>query len=202
MCQDSEGAGNNRSTNRRDPVETSTAHQRFTAIYETHYEQVLAYSARRVDFHDSDDVANQVFEVLWKHIEEVETGQVLPWLYRVAHNLVAHRWRGRGRWQRLVDRISGTEPDRSPSTEELVVQREQDRTVLAALGHLSPSDQEVLRLAAWEEMTAKECAQVLGCSVSAAEQRLHRAKKRLARRLSGDARLAQLSSPRSAGGPS
>lgn len=36
-------------------------------------------------------------------------------------------------------------------------------------------------LAAWEEMSGPEIAQTLGITVSAAEQRLHRAKKRYAR---------------------
>jgi RNA polymerase sigma-70 factor (ECF subfamily) len=46
---------------------------------------------------------------------------------------------------------------------------------------LSPTDQEVLRLAAWEELSAPLIAEAMGCSVAAAEQRVHRAKKRLGR---------------------
>ena len=56
--------------------------------------------------------------------------------------------------------------------------------MLAALGSMRAGDQEVLRLAIWEDLAASEIAVVLGVSVSAAEQRLHRAKKRLARVLS------------------
>lgn len=179
---------------------TSSAHQRFTDIYEDHYAEVLAYCARRVGHNDSDDIANQVFEVLWKRLDEIQPGRALPWLYRVAHNLVAHRWRGRGRWQRLVERTTAVESYRSPSTEELVVQREQDRTVLAALDLLSPRDQEVLRLVTWEGLTARDCAEVMGCSVAAAEQRLHRAKKRLARRLSSDPAIARAQTLGSTGG--
>jgi RNA polymerase sigma-70 factor, ECF subfamily len=41
-------------------------------------------------------------------------------------------------------------------------------------------DREVLMLAVWEELTAPEIATVLDISVSAAEQRLHRAKQRFA----------------------
>jgi hypothetical protein len=41
-------------------------------------------------------------------------------------------------------------------------------------------DQEVLRLAAWEQVTMAEGAAVLGCSASAFRMRLHRARARLA----------------------
>ena len=53
--------------------------------------------------------------------------------------------------------------------------------MLNALRRLKVSDREVLMLASWEELTAPEIAHAVGISVSAAEQRLHRAKKRLAK---------------------
>jgi hypothetical protein len=48
---------------------------------------------------------------------------------------------------------------------------------------LSPSDREVLRLAAWEELTPVELATAVGCSTSAAKTRLHRARRRLEHKL-------------------
>jgi RNA polymerase sigma-70 factor (ECF subfamily) len=48
-----------------------------------------------------------------------------------------------------------------------------------ALDRLSPADQEVLRLAAWEELDAGQIAVVLGCGRRAATMRLHRARRRL-----------------------
>lgn len=50
-----------------------------------------------------------------------------------------------------------------------------------ALARLRPADQEVLRLAAWEECTTAEIADVLGCTPNAAAVRLHRARARLRR---------------------
>jgi RNA polymerase sigma-70 factor (ECF subfamily) len=46
---------------------------------------------------------------------------------------------------------------------------------------MRPKDREVLRLAAWEELSNESIAVVLGCSIEAAAQRLHRAKRRLGR---------------------
>jgi RNA polymerase sigma-70 factor (ECF subfamily) len=48
---------------------------------------------------------------------------------------------------------------------------------------LSARDRELLRLFAWEDLTPGEIATALGCSSNAAKVGLHRARKRLARRL-------------------
>ena len=58
--------------------------------------------------------------------------------------------------------------------------REELDRVLEAASHLSDRDQEILRLAAWEGLSHRQLAEVFGCSVAAVDQRLHRAKRRLA----------------------
>jgi RNA polymerase sigma-70 factor (ECF subfamily) len=75
----------------------------------------------------------------------------------------------------------GLSPETSDAVDAIVVRRDEDSQVLSAIAKLKPDDQEVLRLSAWEALTAPQIAEVVGCSVSAAEQRLHRAKKRLAK---------------------
>lgn len=62
-----------------------------------------------------------------------------------------------------------------------MVRQAEDEEVLTALRSLKALDREVLMLAAWEELTAPEMADALGISLSAVEQRLHRAKRRLAK---------------------
>jgi RNA polymerase sigma-70 factor (ECF subfamily) len=53
--------------------------------------------------------------------------------------------------------------------------------VLAALAGLREVDAEVLRLDAWEQLSAASIAAVLGIEPAAARQRLHRARRNLAR---------------------
>jgi RNA polymerase sigma-70 factor (ECF subfamily) len=60
-----------------------------------------------------------------------------------------------------------------------VVRRSESRRVLNALDGLRPADREVLRLRAWEGLSATQIAAVLGLSPHAAEKRLTRAMKRL-----------------------
>jgi RNA polymerase sigma-70 factor (ECF subfamily) len=64
-----------------------------------------------------------------------------------------------------------------------IVRRSDDESLATAIGRLSESDQEVIRLRAWEDLNAPAIAQVLDCSVSAAEKRITRAFKRLEKTL-------------------
>ena len=48
---------------------------------------------------------------------------------------------------------------------------------------LSETDQEVLRLVAWDELSAAEGAQVLDCTPAAFRVRFHRARRAFATRL-------------------
>ena len=70
-----------------------------------------------------------------------------------------------------------------------VVRNESDRELLEALSTLSPADQEVLRLRAYEELTLEQISHVLECSVDAAKQRSSRAIKRLRAQLDKGARV-------------
>jgi RNA polymerase sigma-70 factor (ECF subfamily) len=55
-----------------------------------------------------------------------------------------------------------------------------DPPLAAAFAQLSEGDREVLRLVAWEGLTLREAAVVLGCSAVACRVRFFRAKGRLA----------------------
>ena len=55
--------------------------------------------------------------------------------------------------------------------------------VTDALRRLSPNEREVMQLVVWDGLSAAETAEVLGCSVNVVQVRLHRARRRLVRRL-------------------
>jgi RNA polymerase sigma factor (sigma-70 family) len=161
------------------------ADERFTRIYETHYLAVLAYCARRVNRSDAEDVSSEVFTVLWRKMDAFDPDAPLPWLYSVALGTIRNRHRATRRSTALTRKIGGTHSTTGSSAPDVVVVRnEQDKEALTLLARLRETDQEVIRLAVWEELSAREIGLVIGCSTSAAEQRLHRAKKRLAKKLS------------------
>ncbi len=152
----------------------------FAAAYREHYWAVSRYVARRLPgrLDEVEEVVAEVFTVAWRRRRDLPDAP-LPWLYGVARNCLANAVRGYGRRRRLVDRLGNDEAAHgrhimdSPDTEG------PGAWVHEALARLSPADQEVLRLAAWEELGTDEIAVALGCGTRAAAMRLHRARNRL-----------------------
>lgn len=155
----------------------------FIRLYEAHYGEVLAYCARRASSADAEEAAAEVFTVAWRRLDGIELETARGWLFGIARGVLANSWRSTKRRTRLVDRVRGLAPTPTDVTEQQVLQRGERDEVLAALHQLSEPDQEVLMLAAWEELTGPQIARALDVSVAAADQRLHRAKKRLAKTL-------------------
>lgn len=97
--------------------------------------------------------------------------------------VLANEFRGGRRRRGLLTRLRRIDPNPSPDStpEMVVVRREQDGEVVAALGRLRPQDQELLRLALWEQVPHAQIAEVLGCSTQAVTQRIYRATRRAAK---------------------
>lgn len=153
---------------------------RLTALFEEHYDEVLAYCTRRIGWDEADDVASEVFAVAWRRIDDIDWTTVRPWLYGIARHVIANRWRSLRRRNRLQDKLAGLAQPINDSPEVSLVRREEDQQVIDCLMRLKPTDREILMLAAWEGLTAPEVGLVLGIATSTAEQRLHRARKRFA----------------------
>lgn len=160
----------------------SAADRRFDELYEQHFRPVLAYCLRRSPAQDGYDAANEVFTIAWRRIEHVPLGEAArPWLFVVAKRVLYRRWRSAHRFRSLVGRAAAQGSAGQPDPETVVVQRAELDGVLKAAADLSRKDREVLSLAAWEGLSHREIAEILGCSIDAVDQRLHRAKQRLAK---------------------
>lgn len=157
-----------------------TTDVKFRRIYDEHFEAVTRYCLRRLPVADVNDATAEVFLVAWKKIESVPGGEeALPWLYGVARNVVRNASRSTRRSGRLTGRLGGLARHQTPDPAAVVVRRQEDDQMLTALSELSPDDQEVLRLRAYEGMTAPQIAVALAISPEAAKKRLSRALKRL-----------------------
>ncbi|MEU6380629.1 sigma-70 family RNA polymerase sigma factor [Streptomyces sp. NPDC046909] len=152
----------------------------FAAAYREHYWAVSRYVARRLDGRtdDVEEVVAEVFTVAWRRRTDLPDTP-LPWLYGVARNCLANAVRGQGRRRRLVDRLGHDDTAHRRHIEAGPDAETPGAWVHEALARLSPADQEVLRLTAWEELGIDEVAVVLGCGSRAASMRLHRARRRL-----------------------
>lgn len=165
---------------RTEMSDTPDYDDRFRHLYVTHGDDLRAYCRRRLGREEAEDALAEVFAVAWRRFEKMPEGQEARlWLYGVARNVCRNATRAYRRRMRLSGRLmaSGDTPQSTP--DESLVTRSEHEDVLAALTTLKPSDQELLRLHAWEELSRKEIAQVLGISVAAADMRLHRAIARM-----------------------
>ena len=87
----------------------------------------------------------------------------------------------RVRQLRLASRVRRTDARVAPDPGVEVVRRADYQETLDCLATLKDGDQEVLRLAAWEELKPAEIGQVIGVAPHAASARLSRARDRLAK---------------------
>jgi RNA polymerase sigma-70 factor (ECF subfamily) len=178
---------------------TSTSRlARFEAMFSANQRQVLAYAMRRTqEAADAEDVAAETFTVAWRKIDVVPAAEPLPWLYAVARRVLANHRRGKGRRERLAALLH-VEDVATP----IRAGEDRDGPTFAALASLSPADQELLRLVAWEELGNQQIAAVLGITPNAVAIRLHRARARFADALardSGDDDLKDLDPSRTSG---
>jgi RNA polymerase sigma-70 factor (ECF subfamily) len=104
------------------------------------------------------------------------------WLYGVARHTLANQKRSERRRERLAERLRRELP---VAVQNMGPPAPEAGAIRAALGRLVSEDQEILRLAGWEELAPREIAIVLGISQVAARSRLHRARRRLRAELRG-----------------
>ncbi|HKX74505.1 MAG TPA: sigma-70 family RNA polymerase sigma factor [Acidimicrobiia bacterium] len=170
-----------------------TSNARLTELFESHYDEVVGYCARRIGRSEAEDAAADVFAIATRRVGEIDWLTVRPWLYGIARGVVSNRWRSIRRRQRAFGRVSGMADIPIDGPDDLVVRRAVDGEAIDALRSLKAADREVLMLAAWEELSGSQIAQALGISTAAAEQRLHRAKQRFARVIEPETRVGRRS---------
>jgi RNA polymerase sigma-70 factor (ECF subfamily) len=151
---------------------TQSAEERFQEIYRRHVDAVSAYARRRAPADLVEDVVADTFLVCWRRLERVPD-EPLPWLFAVARRTLAN--------QRRASARRPTPPTAEISANHLPF--EGDPVLGVAFSQLSERDREVLRLVAWEGLSLREAATVLGCAPVSGRVRFHRAKRRLAGRL-------------------
>ena len=122
-----------------------------------------------------------MYVVAWRKLNEVRTVDTpIAWLYGVARRVLANQRRGRSRRLRLIERLTfETRRKRSINPADLATSREGVDTILVALDTLSPTDQELIRLSTFEELSNPEIGIVLDLRPERVRDRLYSARKRL-----------------------
>lgn len=153
----------------------STEGDAFAAAYTRYLPAIGGYLGRRVERRFVDDLAADVFAIAWRKRANVTAGEELPWLYRIASNVVANHRRAQATGNALVAALRAV--DSAPSAEDIAIT---DLSLAAAWRTLKPREREVLALAVLEDLPVTAIAGALGVSVNAVSIRLHRAKRTLA----------------------
>ena len=151
--------------------------RRFTAIYDACRQRVWAYAVSRAGRQVADEVVSETFAVAWRRLGDVPD-PALPWLLGVARNVLRDNHRAEARRESFAAELRrwGQRPERDVA--EDVAER---LAVLRAMAALNEDDREILILVAWQGLTPRDAAKVVGCSPAALRVRLHRARKRLVR---------------------
>ena len=155
----------------------------FEQLYRDTRTDLLAYVLRRSrNAEDAADVLAETYLIAWQKLEKIPKGdRARLWLFGVARNLLmkgaSHRQSGNALMERLANELRSAEPVHLPVEDE---RREALRAVLAAL---PVRDREILTMTAWEGLTPKQIARVMGTSANVVRVRLHRARVRLRRQL-------------------
>lgn len=155
----------------------------FEQLFRDTRTDLLAYVMRRSQSaEDAADVLAETYLIAWQKLDAIPSGErARLWLFGVARNLLlkgASRHRSR---HALVERLAGelrrAHPPPAP------VEDERSSALHVALGALPERDREILMLTAWEGLTPKQIAVVVGIPVNLVRVRLHRARTRLKRDL-------------------
>lgn len=152
----------------------------FDELYQRHYGYVYAYARRRLGSDTAaEDVVAEVFTTTWRHLSQLPAEpETRLWLTRTAMHAVSNARRSSSRAQLLTFRLRSElrKPDDDGwATSEAAAAS----AVHIALERLPTNDQEILRLALWEELSHKEIGSLLELSPNAVALRLYRARNRL-----------------------
>jgi RNA polymerase sigma-70 factor (ECF subfamily) len=150
--------------------------ERFTAIYDACRRRVWAYVVSRAGREIAGEVVSETFAIAWRRLDDVPE-QPLPWLLGVARNVLRDGFRAEARRASLAAELrTWIEPAKADIGEHVA----ERLMVLQAMAALPEDDREILILIAWQGLTPRDAAKVLGCTAATLRVRLHRARKRLA----------------------
>jgi len=131
---------------------------RFADLYEHNFERVYAFVARRVGSRDqAEDLTSEVFQQALANLRKFEWrgAPFAAWLYRIAANAIADRWRREAR-----ERSGLAEED--PTADSVDVEQVEYQAALFRMVRTLPTDQRrVIEMRFAEEKSVREIARAL-----------------------------------------
>ena len=157
----------------------------FGALFDRHFTAVYRFCERRVGRTMAEDLAGETFRRAFeaRHSYDLSRPSALPWLYRIALNLVRDALRARAAEDRAFARLHALAGTESPSEDDQAARRAEARSDLAVLARLllaePQQDVEALFLHVWDGLSYLDVAAALGVPVGTVRSRLSRLRHRL-----------------------
>ena len=151
----------------------------FEDFFRSHYRAVSSYVTGHYTGLDVDDVVASTFQVAWRRFDEIDADTARAWLIGVARNLIRNASRSRRRRAQFLEALVAARPTVSVELAGRRVSPEDLDVLQTAFGRLRPAEQEILLLAAWEDLDRAALGVVLGVPANTATVRLFRARQRL-----------------------
>jgi RNA polymerase sigma-70 factor (ECF subfamily) len=166
----------------------------FEILVTRHQTSVLNLIYRFIgDRTQAKDLAQELFLRVWQTANRYEPkAKFTTWIYRITTNLCLNELKSarRRKWfsfhrsdKDSVNSVEETSSDGSPSAEDLLLARERSRQISDALQSLPSNQRMALVLKRYDDLSYEEIAQIMGCSVSAVESLVVRAKRNLQEKL-------------------
>jgi RNA polymerase sigma-70 factor (ECF subfamily) len=166
----------------------------FETLVNRHQASVLNLIYRFIgDRAQAKDLTQEVFIRVWQAAKTYRPeAKFTTWIYRLATNVCFNELKSSRRKKWFSFNRSGeggertleeTLADGAPSAEDLLLEKERDRQISDALQSLPDNQRMALVLKRYDDFSYQEIAQVIGCSVSAVESLLVRAKRTLQEKL-------------------
>jgi len=154
--------------------------RQFGALYDRHFQQIYRFVYSRVrEQTAAEDVTSEVFMKALKAMPRYQdTGRPFAaWLYQIAVNAIADRYRTQRPAQPLDDfhdlSVAG------PALEDLAAHRDEIRRVWALVENLPPQQRTALVLKFQEDMKIEDIAVAMGKSAGAVKLLIHRGVSKL-----------------------
>jgi RNA polymerase sigma-70 factor (ECF subfamily) len=166
----------------------------FEVLVNRHQASVLNLIYRFIgDRTQAKDLAQEVFIRVWQAAKTYKPeAKFTTWLYRITANLCFNELKSarRRKWFQFhrsnednERSIEETFTDDSPTAEDLLLEKERNRQISDALQSLPDNQRMALVLKRYDDLSYAEISQIIGCSVSAVESLLVRAKRTLQEKL-------------------
>jgi len=150
------------------------------SLIERHHSKIFGFIYSKVNDRDlSDDIFQDTFIKVIKTLKSQsynEEGKFLPWVMRIAHNLVVDHYRKAKKmpYQRETEEFSifNYMTDNSLNIEGQMISEQVENDIVKLLNELPDDQKEVLMMRMYQDLSFKEIADLTGVSINTALGRM------------------------------